>query len=160
MSRQLVLLTSFLVVVGCDRVVDATIERPTNLTYHLDPSGDPEAPAGLLLQWDPVAHNDLEVYNVYSRPDASSSFDLRGSTTSTTFHDVGIPDLLYAVTAVGRGGSESGLSDEILVDERLRLDRPSFLTSVSLDGAVHLTWSAGFWLSVFTPTSAAAPRGR
>jgi hypothetical protein len=116
------------------------IPAPTNLYYDLDPSGDPVAPAGVLLFWDAVTASDLLVYRVYSRPGTSGSYDLRGETTSTTFHDVGVPDLDYAVSAVSTSGGESELI-EIEVDERLRLQAPSVLISASLDGAIYLGWT-------------------
>ena len=116
------------------------IPAPTNLYYDLDPSGDPLAPAGLLLFWDPVTVADLLAYRIYSRPGSSGAYDLRGETTSTTFHDVGVPDLDYAVSAVSTSGAESGLI-EVRVDERLRLQAPSVLISASLDGAIYLGWT-------------------
>lgn len=140
MFRSFVLVAGVLAVVACNEVVDPTIERPTNLTYKLDPSGNPDVPAGILLTWDPVLNGDLEAYNIYSRQSESASYDLRGSTTSLTFHDVGEPDLFYAVTALFRDGDESDFSDDVFIDERLRLTRPSFLNSTSLDGAIHLAW--------------------
>lgn len=140
MSRPFVLLAGLIVAVACEGVVEPAIERPTNLTYRLDPSGDPDAPAGVLLLWDPVLSSDLEVYNVYSRISSVATWDLRASTTSTTFHDVGEPDLFYAVSAVREDGEESALSDEVFIDERLRLEAPGFLATTSLDGAIHLAW--------------------
>ena len=141
MSRPFVLVAGLLAAVGCDRVVEVLIERPTNLTYRLEPSGDPDAPAGVLLEWDAVQIDNLDSYNIYSRPTNAGAFDLRATTTSTTFHDVGIPDLYYAVAAVGLDGEESGLSEEVFIDERLRLDSPNFLNTTSLDGAIHLAWA-------------------
>jgi len=122
------------------------IETPTNLYYDLDPSGNPDAPGGLLLFWDPVPAADLLAYRVYSRPATSGPYDLRGETTSTTFHDVGVPDLDYAVSAVSTSGGESGLV-EIRIDERLRLQRPATLVTTSLDAAVYLGWSDNAFVS-------------
>ena len=149
MSRSLVLFASLLVVAGCDRVGDPDVgpPPPNNLRYRLDVSGDPEAPAGVLLEWDAVITGDLEVYNVYSRVDDQLPFDLRASTTSTSFHDAGIPDLFYAVTAVTTDGDESELSEDVFIDERLRLPAPNFLSSTSLDGAIHLEWADNPFLS-------------
>lgn len=141
MSRPIVLVAGLLAAVGCDRIVDVAIERPTNLTYRLEPSGDPDLPAGVLLEWDPVLDDDLESYNIYSRPTNSGSFDLRATTTSTTFHDAGVPDLSYAVAAVNLSGEESDLSEDVFIDERLRLDSPNFLNTTSLDEAIHLAWA-------------------
>ncbi len=123
-----------------------SVPSPTNLTYELEPSGDPLMPAGVLLRWDPVDASDIDAYNVYSRQSASGQFELRATTTSTTFHDVGEPDLEYNVTAVFLDAVESQASNTVFIDERLRLDRPATLGSVSLNGAVHLTWSDNSFL--------------
>ena len=126
---------------ACDKTNGIIVDAPSNLTYALDPSGDPDAPAGILLSWDPVLDQQLRVYQVYSRASSNAQFDLRASTTSTTFHDVGIPDLEYYVTAQLTDGSESAPSNSIVVDERLRLARPTTFATTSLDGAVFLAWS-------------------
>ena len=138
---KLLLAVAVASVVACgDDGGPGNITAPTNLYYVLDASGDPQAPAGLLLQWDPVNDPDLTVYRVYSRASASDQYDLRGETTSTTFHDSGIPDLDYAVAAVNTHGDESVLT-EIEVDERLRLQAPTQLVTTSLNGAIYLYWS-------------------
>jgi len=120
---------------------------PTNLSYELEPSGDPDRPLGILLFWDGVTDNNLSSYRIYSRASSSGSFGLRGETSSNTFHDNGIPHLEYYVTAVGDGGEESGGSNSIIVDERLQLDQPALLTSISLNGAVHLEWDDNAYLN-------------
>lgn len=114
---------------------------PTGLTYQLEPSGDPDSPRGIVLRWNPVDHPALDVYNVYSRPSTGAEWGLRGSTTSPSFHDDGVPHLEYFVTAANAYGDESEGSASILVDERLRLPSPDALWSVSLDGAIHLEWA-------------------
>lgn len=114
---------------------------PAGLTYQLQPSGDPASPNGIILRWDAVTDPDLDVYHVYSRGSANGSWGLRGSTTSTSFHDEGVPHLQYYVTAVNVDGNESDPSDYVEVDERLRLPAPLTLTSISLDAAIHLQWS-------------------
>jgi hypothetical protein len=119
----------------------ATPPAPTNLSYQLQPSGDPQAPTGLLLRWTAITDGSVAVYNVYSRGSSTAPFDLRGSTTSPSFHDEGVPDLEYYVTAQGQGGAESAASASVVVDERLRLVKPASLTSISLNGAIHLQWS-------------------
>ncbi|MDH3497752.1 MAG: hypothetical protein OER21_13405 [Gemmatimonadota bacterium] len=141
MRRYLVMAVGAMVLgTACEEdIVAPGIEQPLNLTYSIEPSGDPDAPAGVLLRWDPVLASDLLVYRVYSRPGTSGSFDLRGETTSTTFHDTGIPDLDYAVSAVRVDGVESVLT-QVRIDERLRLQRPNFLVSTSLNGAIALAW--------------------
>jgi len=113
---------------------------PANLTYELEPSGDPNRPLGILLIWDDVTDANLASYRVYSRASNSGSFGLRGETSSNTFHDNGVPHLQYVVTAVDANGGESGNSNVITVDERLQLDAPASLFSISLNGAIHLEW--------------------
>jgi hypothetical protein len=141
MKRLLVIGVALAALTACeDDIVVGGLEPPSNLWYDLDPSGDATAPAGVLLFWDPSPAADLEVYRVYSRPGTSGSYDLRGETTSTTFHDTGIPDGSYAVSAVGTDGSESALI-EVVIDERFRLQSPATLVSTSLNGAIHLAWS-------------------
>lgn len=125
---------------GCRDVLDPIVGTPTNLRYAVEPSGDPDRPAGLLLEWDPVLSDNLAVYNVYSRASTSGDWGLRASTTSTSFHDVGIPHLQYRVAAQALDGREGLPSDELTVDERQRLDPPNFLFTTSLDGAIHLSW--------------------
>ncbi|HXE83179.1 MAG TPA: hypothetical protein VN513_07605 [Gemmatimonadales bacterium] len=120
---------------------------PTNLSYELEPSGDPDRPLGILLFWDGVTDNNLSSYRIYSRASSSGSFGLRGETSSNTFHDNGIPHLEYYVTALGDGGEESGGSNSIIVDERLQLDQPALLTSISLNGAIHLEWDDNAYLN-------------
>lgn len=113
---------------------------PANLTYELEPSGDPNRPLGILLIWDDIPDADLASYRVYSRASTSGSFGLRGETSSNTFHDNGVPHLQYLVSAVNDQGVESGSSNVITVDERLQLDSPGWLSSISLNGAIHLEW--------------------
>ncbi len=114
---------------------------PANLTYELEPSGDPNQPLGILLVWNVVTDADLASYRVYSRGSSSGLFVLRGETTSNTFHDNGVPHLEYYVTAVNDNGGESDASNVITVDERLQLEQPSSLFSISLNGAIHLEWA-------------------
>src|SRR5438046_7133490 len=123
---------------------------PANLSYELGPSGDPNRPLGILLMWDDVTDANLASYRVYSRASTSGSFDLRGETTSNTFHDNGVPHLQYLVTAVDDNGVESGGSNVITVDERLQLDAPAWLNSISLNGAIHLEWDDNSYLAAPT----------
>jgi hypothetical protein len=118
--------------IACDDPT-APISRPINLWYQLEPSG-------VILHWDPVLDANLEVYNVYGRLDGSSVYDLRGTTTSPSFHDEGQPDLEYRVTAVSVEGVESDFSEEVIIDERLRLESPAAIWTVSLDGAILVAW--------------------
>ena len=120
---------------------------PANLSYELEPSGDPNRPLGILLFWDDVTDANLASYRVYSRASTSGSYGLRGETTSNTFHDNGVPHLQYLVTAVDDNGVESGSSNAITVDERLQLVSPTWLSSISLNGAIHLEWDDTSYLA-------------
>lgn len=138
------LLVASLALQGCESTLvnpASQLDAPANLTYALDPSGDPAQPAGILLHWDPINDPALGSYRVYSRGSSSGAFGLRGETTSNTFHDNGVPHLQYFVTAVDVDGVESDGSNAITVDERLQLEAPASLTSISLNGAIHLDWS-------------------
>lgn len=147
MLRQATPLLVLLGLSACNRTVAPSISAPSNLTYELRPSGDPSAPAGLRLTWDPVSDPDLGVYNVYSSAATSGGFDLRGSTTSLTFDDAGVPDARYYVTAVTLNGEESGQSNVVTIDQRLQLESPTTLSSVSLNGAIHLAWADNAFLN-------------
>lgn len=122
-------------------VAGPLVAPPSNLTYTVEPSGTPGAPSGVLLQWDYSGDPSLAVWQVYSRGSTSGSFGLRGSTTSNSFHDEGIPHLEYYVTAEDIYGVESPASNVVLVDERLTLQTPATLLSTTLDGSIALTWS-------------------
>ncbi len=143
MRRFMVLAVFTAAVAACDDdLLIPLVERPANLSYLLDPpAGDGEPPAGVVLFWDPVLDNNLQVYRVYSRAEQGARFDLRASTTSTSFHDVGVPDLEYFVVSVDVNDVESDESNVVLIDERLRLEAPNQLTSTSLNGAILLSWS-------------------
>ncbi len=137
------------IMLGATACSDSTapIDRPENLWYQLEPSGDPLRPQGVILRWDPVVDAKLEVYNVYGRLEGSNQFDLRGSTTSPSFHDDGEPDLEYQVSAVNTDGEESAFSEPVLIDERLRLEAPASIWSVSLDGAILVAWADNAFLN-------------
>ncbi|HET7789202.1 MAG TPA: hypothetical protein VFK78_00215 [Gemmatimonadales bacterium] len=143
-------LAAAVVLGGCETthtVFVGTPSAPQNLSYELDPSGDANLPAGILLAWDPVQDANVSSYRIYSRPALSGSYGLRGETTSNTFHDNGVPDAQYYVTTVDVDGNESDASNVITVDERLQLEAPSSLSSVSLNGAVDLFWSDNAYLA-------------
>src|SRR2546430_13120435 len=72
---------------------DGAPSTPANLSYELEPSGDPNRPLGILLIWDDVTDANLANYRVYSRASSSDAFGLRGETTSNTFNDNGVPHL-------------------------------------------------------------------
>lgn len=149
-----VLLSLFLLVtVACQNaLVDSGVgpSTPTNLTYELEPSGDPNRPLGIHLVWDDVTDPSLASYRIYSRGSSSGTFSLRGETSSNTFHDNGVPHLQYFVTAVDANGREGGSSNVITVDERLQLDRPNWLLSISLNGAIHLQWDDSSFITAPT----------
>jgi hypothetical protein len=117
------------------------VAAPENLTYVVDPNGNDDLPTGVLLRWDYDPDPDIAVWRIYSRASTADPFVLRGTTTSNTFHDSGLPHLDYYVTAEALDGLESGPSNTVRIDERLALGAPGFLTSVSLDRAVALFWS-------------------
>ena len=147
MKRPLVLMGALAMgAVACSDPV-ALIERPEGLFYELEPSGDPLQPLGVLLTWQPVADPDLSIYNVFGRLNGSNQFDLRGTTSSPSFHDNGYPDLEYRVTAVNTNGDESDPSESVLIDERLRLEAPASIFGTTLDGAIHLAWADNAFLN-------------
>lgn len=116
------------------------LPAPTNLRYTLEPSGTPGEPSGILLHWDFSNDPALRVWHVYSRASQGQAFRLRGSTTSNSFHDVGIPHLEYYVTAEDAAGVESPPSNVVTIDERLTLPHPQTLATITLNGAIGLTW--------------------
>ncbi len=125
----------------------ALVPPPSNLIYTVEPSGTPGAPAGVLLQWDNDRDPNLAVWHVYSRGSSGGTFRLRGSTTSNSFHDEGIPHLEYYITAEDVDGAETSPSNVVRVDERLALQQPSTLSSTTLNGAIALTWSDNAYTS-------------
>src|SRR5258708_24002101 len=108
-SRSLALVLTALAAAGCENktLFQSALPAPANLAYQLEPSGDPNQPSGILLVWDNETDPALASYRIYSRGSSSSSWGLRGETTSNTFHDNGVPDLQYYVTAGGAGGRAS-----------------------------------------------------
>ncbi len=130
-----------LTALGCSETVFVPVEAPSNLIYQLEPSGEPTEPLGVLLRWDGVSLTNLSAYRVYSRPNTSTAFGLRGETTSLSFHDGGRPELEYFVVAVDLDGIESPSSNTVVVDERLRLDAPDWIATTTLSGAIHVAWA-------------------
>src|SRR5215210_6426713 len=114
---------------------------PTNLTFQLTPSGDPNVPLGVLLSWDPPSSNRAVVFDVYGRS-GGSGWVRRATTTSTTFHDAGVPQSQYYVVAFAEDGQEMGRTANLIVDLTVRLPAPLGLTSTSLNRAIHLQWDA------------------
>lgn len=144
------LMVAGLLALGCQsNTTDlvTVLPPPANLAYQLDPSGDPNQPAGILLAWDDVPSTALASYRIYSRGSTTSDYGLRGETSSNTFHDNGVPHLQYYVTALDVNGGESDPSNVITVDERLQLPAPDTVGSISLNQAIHLGWADNAALS-------------
>ncbi len=134
-----------LALAGCTQTVvgpQPAPDAPTSLSYRLVPSGNPNAPQGILLHWSPPPVREAAYYVVYSRGSTGGRWLRRAETSSTSFHDVGAPHLQYYVSAVGHDGYEGSGSGIITVDERNRLPPPSSISSISLDRAVQLSWPA------------------
>jgi hypothetical protein len=112
---------------------------PTNLSFQLEPSGDPNVPLGILLSWDPPSNGRATVFDVYGRS-SGSGWLRRATTTSITFHDAGVPQQQYYVVAFDDAGQEMGRTPTLDVDLTVRLPAPLGLTSITLDHAVHLEW--------------------
>lgn len=119
----------------------AFVPPPSGLVYTVEPSGTPGSPDGVLLTWDFDNDPNLASWNIYSRGSTAEAYRLRGTTTSNSFHDAGIPHLQYYVTAEDLDGNESSSSNIVTVDERLALQKPATLTSTTLDAAIALAWS-------------------
>jgi hypothetical protein len=115
-------------------------DAPGGLAYQLIPSGDPDEPLGIVLEWLPPESGRALSYDVYGRSTETEQFFLRATTTSPSFHDVGLPQLQYFVQAFDDQGGQLGSSDTITVDERNRLPAPRGLVSVTLNGGADLTW--------------------
>jgi hypothetical protein len=150
---RLSLTLSALLVAACDQQQTVTggggplVGPPQDLSYELDPSGSPGQPSGVLLRWTPITSSALSSYRIYSTPTVGGAFNLRAETTSPSFHDTGIPDVQYTVTAVDVNGNESAGSNVVTIDSRLTLEAPDSLFSTSLNGAVELDWTDNAYLA-------------
>jgi hypothetical protein len=113
-------------------------DAPTNLSFQLAPSGDPNVPLGILLSWDPPSNGRAVVFDIYGR--SGGNWIRRATTTSTTFHDAGVPQQQYYVVAFDEDGLEMGRSETLIVDLTLRLPAPLGLTSTTLNRAIYLAW--------------------
>ena len=120
---------------------NADPSAPQNLSYHLVPSGDPNVPLGVLLTWDPPSNGYAVTFDVYGR-DAGQDWVRRATTTSPTFYDAGVPQDQYYVVAMDQNGQELGQSETVSIDTRNRLPAPLGLMSISLNGAIQLSWSS------------------
>src|SRR5689334_14208473 len=139
--RAATTLAALLFLSACDQYYDngysTDLPVPTGVTYQVEPVGTGDAPSGILLRWDNTSDPNVATWHVYAR-DMGGDFSYRGSTTSPSFHDSGVPFYQYYVVSADVSGAESGASETITVDERLALARPSSLGSTSLNGAVAL----------------------
>jgi hypothetical protein len=147
MRRCIVALAALGALAACDNTYDSVGPNngpaaPTNLRYQLVPSGDPTAPQAITLFWDEPNDPSIQSYAVYSRGSTSEQWGLRATTTSPSFRDEGIPHLQYYVAATDGSGYESSPSNTITVDPANQLSRVQSLTSISLNHAVQLSWSA------------------
>lgn len=139
MKKLALLLLAGLAACEVDGTAPLDPNDPTNLTFQLAPSGDPNVPLGILLTWDPPSSNRALVFDVYGRS-GSTGWIRRATTTSTTFHDAGVPQSQYYVVALDDQGQELGRSNTVIVDLTVRLPAPLGLTSTTLNGAIHLRW--------------------
>jgi len=128
---------------GCQELTGllANPDAPANLTYQLIPSGDPSAPLGVLLSWGVPQSGNANAFNVYGRTSPGAGWQLRATTTSPTFHDLGVPDAQYYVATRDVDGNEIGQSNVVTIDLQARLPAPQGLSSVSLNSAIQLMWS-------------------
>ena len=143
LARSL-LLTAALVapLAACD-LVDPGLDAnaPTNLRYQLIPSGDPNAPLGVILSWDPPTSGRAVAFDVFGRVSTNSDWALRATTTSPSFHDE-FPELQYYVVANDEQGNPLGQTNILTIDTRSELPAPLGVHSISLNAAVQLAWSA------------------
>jgi hypothetical protein len=141
MRHRLLVLATALTVVGCQSGLEPNNpDAPTDLAYQLIPSGDPQQPLGILLEWTPPSSGLALSYDVYARSSLQEEFVLRATTTSPSFHDVGFPELQYFVQALDDQGRVMGASDTVTVNDGNTLPAPQGLASVSLNGGVELSW--------------------
>ena len=144
MRRRVVSLAALVWVAACSydksTAPSSDLGAPASLSYQLVPSGDPNVPEGIILRWEPPNDSRVTNYVVYSRASTSASWSRRAETTSASYHDLGAPDPQYYVTSQAADGTESAGSNVVTVDESNRLPPPSQLASISLNGAIQLSW--------------------
>jgi hypothetical protein len=139
----LLALASVIPLAACD-ITDATgvdPNAPTNLSYQLIPSGDPNAPLGVILSWDAPSSGRAIAFDVFGRASSNSDWQLRATTTSPSFHDL-YTELQYYVVANDADGNPLGETRVLTVDMQSKLPAPLGLHSISLNGAIHLAWSS------------------
>lgn len=113
-------------------------DTPSGLTYQLLPSGDPNVPLGVILSWAAPRSGLAATFDVYGRP-YQGNWELRATTTSTSFHDV-YPEYQYYVVANDVDGNQLGQTPTITIDLQSQLPAPNGLHSISLNGAIQLDW--------------------
>jgi hypothetical protein len=144
LARTLALVAAIVGPVAACDLTDVTgidPNAPTNLTYQLIPSGNPNAPLGVILSWDLPASGSAVSFDVYGRASTNQAWALRATTTSPTFHDL-VPELQYYVVANDDQGNFLGQTSTITVDLQSELPAPLGLHSISLNGAIQLAWSS------------------
>jgi hypothetical protein len=142
--RSILLLPVPLLLAACELgdITGVDPDSPSNLTYQLIPSGDPNAPLGVLLSWDPPASGRALTYDVYGRSASQSAWGRRATTTSPSFHDAGAPQAQYYVLAMDGQGNALGQSEVVTITAGSALPAPAGLVSVSLNAAIQLRWSS------------------
>jgi hypothetical protein len=144
LDRSFVLvLASVIPLAACD-LTDATgidPNAPTNLSYELIPSGDPNAPLGVILSWDPPSSGRAVSFDVFGRASSGGDWQLRATTTSPSFHDIYTEPQYYVVANDG-DGNPLGETGVVTIDMRSELPAPQSLHSISLNGAIQLGWSS------------------
>jgi len=137
------LLAALIPIAACEDIAGLLTDpdAPANLTYQLTPSGNANAPLAVLLSWDVPRNNTANAFNIYGRV-GGGDWQLRGTTTSNTFHDAGVPDVQYYVASVDLDGNELARSNTVTIDLHANVPAPTGFTSVSLNGAIQLAWSS------------------
>ena len=134
----LLVLASVVPLAACD-ITDATgidPNAPSNLAP-AHPSGDPNAPLGVILSWDAPSSGRAIAFDVFGRTSSNSDWQLRATTTSPSFHD------LYTELAVLRRRPTTPTAiprrDPRDHDRHAsELPAPLGLHSISLNGAIQL----------------------
>ena len=139
------LLAAVLPLAACADLTNPPVDpdAAANLTYQLVPSGNPDSPSGVLISWEVPRSGRANSFNVYGRNSTSAQWDLRATTTSTSFHDIGVPQRQYYIGTRDLDGHEIAQSAIVTIDlVASRLPAPQGLTSISLNGAIQLAWSS------------------
>ena len=144
MKLERLFLVLALPLAACDSLTSpgTNPDSPANVTYELIPSGNPGAPAGVILSWDVPQSGRANSFNVYGRTTATAQWQLRATTTSPTFHDAGMPEVQYYVTTRDANGNELGQSQTLMIDLTTRLPAPLGLATISLNAAIQLSWQS------------------